>query len=63
MFNARVFDFYSMAERVAYAAQCEHGRMHVNPEYGVLEIVDEHGRATDAKERSSALRCTTASRR
>ena len=36
-----------MAERVAYASQCEHGRMHVNPEYGVLEIVDEHGQPTD----------------
>jgi phenylacetate-coenzyme A ligase PaaK-like adenylate-forming protein len=47
VFNARVFDFYSMAERVAYAAQCEHGRMHVNPEYGVLEIVDEYGQPTD----------------
>jgi phenylacetate-CoA ligase len=47
VFKARVFDFYSMAERVAYASQCEHGRMHVNPEYGVLEIVDEEGRPTD----------------
>jgi phenylacetate-CoA ligase len=47
VFKTRVFDFYSMAERVAYAAECEYGRMHVNPEYGVLEIVDEHGRPTD----------------
>lgn len=49
VFNAKVFDFYSMAERVAYASQCEHGRMHVNPEYGVLEIVDEHGRPTEGE--------------
>lgn len=49
VFNARVFDSYGMAERVAYASQCEHGRMHVNPEYGVLEIVDEHGRPTDGE--------------
>lgn len=46
-FRTRVFDFYSMAERVAYAAECEHGRLHVNPEYGVLEIVDEDGVPTD----------------
>jgi phenylacetate-CoA ligase len=46
VFETHVFDFYSMAERVAYAAQCEHGRMHVNPEYGVLEIVDEHDQPT-----------------
>jgi phenylacetate-CoA ligase len=49
VFGTRVFDFYSMAERVAYASQCERGRMHVNPEYGVLEIVDEHGRPTDGE--------------
>jgi phenylacetate-CoA ligase len=49
VFSARVYDFYSMAERVAFASQCEQGRMHVNPEYGVLEIVDEHGRPTDGE--------------
>ncbi len=49
VFKARVFDFYSMAERVAYAAECEHGRMHVNPEYGVLEIVDEHDQPTSGE--------------
>jgi phenylacetate-CoA ligase len=49
VFETRVFDFYSMAERVAYASQCERGRMHVNPEYGVLEIVDEHGLPTDGE--------------
>ncbi len=47
VFSCKVFDFYSMAERVAYAAECEHGRMHVNPEYGIVEIVDEQGRPTD----------------
>lgn len=47
VFKCAVFDFYSMAERVAFAAECELGRMHVNPEYGVLEIVDERGNATD----------------
>ncbi len=47
VFGARVFDHYGMAERVAFAAECELGRMHVNPEYGVLEIVDEDGNPTD----------------
>ena len=49
VFGCKVFDFYSMAERVAYASECERGRMHVNPEYGVLEIVDDRGRATDGE--------------
>lgn len=49
VFGTRVFDFYSMAERVAYAAECGHGRMHVNPEYGVVEIVDQHGAPTEGE--------------
>jgi phenylacetate-CoA ligase len=46
-FGGRAFVGYGMAERVAYAAECEHGRMHVNPEYGYVEIVDAKGRPTD----------------
>jgi phenylacetate-CoA ligase len=46
-FSTRVHDFYGMTERVAFAAECEHGRMHVNPEYGVVEIVDDAGNPTD----------------
>jgi phenylacetate-CoA ligase len=49
VFQARVHDFYGMAERVAFAAECEHGRMHVNPEYGVVEIVDAAGRPTEGE--------------
>jgi phenylacetate-CoA ligase len=49
VFGARVHDFYGMAERVAFAAECEHGRMHVNPEYGVVEIVNAHGEPTDGE--------------
>lgn len=49
VFGARVYDFYGMAERVAFAAECERGRMHVNPEYGVVEIVDARGNPTDGE--------------
>ncbi len=49
VFRARVHDFYGMAERVAFAAECERGRMHVNPEYGVVEIVDARGNPTDGE--------------
>ena len=48
-FGARVFDFYGMAERVAFAAECEHGRMHVHPSYSLVEIVDEYGAPTDGE--------------
>ena len=45
-FNARIFDFYGMAERVAFASECEFGQYHVNPEYAYVEIVDEDGLPT-----------------
>lgn len=46
-FGCRVFDFYGMAERIAFAAQCEHGYYHLNPEYSYVEILDEQNRPTD----------------
>lgn len=38
-FETRIHDYYGHAERAVTAAECAHGSMHVNPEYGVLEIV------------------------
>lgn len=46
-FGGRVSDMYGMAERVALATACEHGSMHINPDYSYVEIVDEHGKPTD----------------
>jgi phenylacetate-CoA ligase len=46
-FGCKVFDFYGMAERIAYAAQCEHGHYHLHPEYSHVEILDEHNVPTD----------------
>jgi phenylacetate-CoA ligase len=45
--GCRIMDMYGMAERVAFATQCEHGEMHINPDYSYVEIVDEQGRPTD----------------
>jgi phenylacetate-CoA ligase len=47
VFGARVYNFYGMAERIAFAAECEHGSLHVNPEYSLVEIVDADGQPTD----------------
>lgn len=44
--NTRIMDFYGMAERVAFACECEHGNYHVNPEYSYVEIVDDEGQST-----------------
>lgn len=46
--GGRIMDMYGMAERVAFATECEHGQMHVNPDYSLVEIVDADGRPTDA---------------
>ena len=45
--GCQVMDMYGMAERVAFATQCEHGAMHLNPDYSHVEIVDEDGNPTD----------------
>jgi phenylacetate-CoA ligase len=46
-FGGKVMDMYGMAERVAFAGECEHGQLHINPDYSYVEIVDENGRPTD----------------
>ena len=43
----RVMDFYGMAERVAFASECEHGNLHVNTDYSFVEILDEKNQPTD----------------
>jgi phenylacetate-CoA ligase len=43
-FRCRVFSWYGHAERVVFAAECEAGSgYHIYPEYGIFELVDEHG--------------------
>ena len=43
-FQCRVFDYYAVAERVAFATECEaHGGHHLAMEYGISEIVDDEG--------------------
>lgn len=45
-FACRVFDVFSQAERVLFAMECEkHDGLHVQPEFGVVEIVGDDGEA------------------
>lgn len=39
VFKTQIFDYYGHAERAVTAAECEYGNMHINPEYGVLEVL------------------------
>lgn len=41
-FATKVFDLYGQAERVVAATECErHAGLHINPEYGVFEILKD----------------------
>ena len=42
-FRCRVFDQYGSAESVVFASECEHGNMHIEPEYGLLEVLTDSG--------------------
>lgn len=42
-FGCKVFDQYGCTEICVFAAQCHEGSMHVSPDYGVLEVVDDTG--------------------
>lgn len=44
-FNSRVFDHYGNAEQCALFHQCEQADLyHIIPEYGVSEIINQHGK-------------------
>jgi phenylacetate-CoA ligase len=45
-FKCRVFDQYGSAESVVFASECEHGTMHIEPEYGILEVLTASGEIT-----------------
>jgi len=42
--QCRVYDRYGAVEGCVFASQCEHGRYHVSPEVGIVELVDHEGR-------------------
>jgi len=46
VFGAGVFDSYGMTEYCGLVQECERGQMHLAPEYGFLEILDEDGSPT-----------------
>jgi phenylacetate-CoA ligase len=45
-FGCKVFNGYSLGEPVCFVTECERGGMHVSPEYGVVELVDNEIVAT-----------------
>lgn len=49
-FCARVFDTYGMTELCGLIQECERGRMHLIPDYGFLEILDENDEPCEPEE-------------
>ena len=44
-FDCRVWDAYSMSERVIFSAECEvHAGQHLFPEFGIVEVLDGNDR-------------------
>jgi phenylacetate-CoA ligase len=46
--KVRVYEEYGSVEQCALATECTHGSLHVNPDFGIVEIVDESGRPVPA---------------
>jgi phenylacetate-CoA ligase len=42
-FHARAYQEYGSVENCALATECERGTLHVNPDFGIVEIVDDDG--------------------
>lgn len=57
VFGCPVYDQYGSAELAACITQCEHGSYHVNPEYGIVEILRENGQPAAPGE-AGELICT-----
>jgi phenylacetate-CoA ligase len=55
-FGCPLRETYGMSEAVLAAAECDHGSMHLWPEAGVAEVVDENGAVPDGT--SGDLICT-----
>jgi phenylacetate-CoA ligase len=44
-FQCKIFDSYGMTEHCGLIHECAHGQMHLIPEFGYLEILDDSGEA------------------
>lgn len=42
-YHCKVFEEYSTVENALFASECEHGRLHVSPDVGIVEILRPDG--------------------
>lgn len=57
-FGCRTYDQYGCGEMAVFAAECAEGSMHLSPDYGIVEVVDEQDRPLPAG-RTGQLICTS----
>ncbi len=43
-FGARAYEEYGAVENCVLGSECEEGNLHISPDFGVVEIVDDEGR-------------------
>lgn len=42
-YHCRIYEEYSTVENALFASECEHGRLHVSPDVGIVEILHPDG--------------------
>jgi phenylacetate-CoA ligase len=57
-FHCKVYDHLGSAEMATLITQCEHGSYHANPEYGLLEVLDNNDQPVSSGT-SGRLICTS----
>jgi len=57
-FECRTYDQYGSAELVVFAAECSAGSMHLSPEIGIVEVVDDNNQPV-APGQMGQLICTS----
>lgn len=57
-FQCPVRDQYGCTEMAVFVGQCEYGTYHVNPEYGIVEVLDEDGEPVSVGQEGSIV-CTS----
>ena len=57
-FGCKTFNQYGCGEMAFFAAECDHGSMHISPEIGIIEILDDDDQPVPAGEAGNVV-CTS----
>jgi phenylacetate-CoA ligase len=57
-FGCRVFNQYASTDTGAFISSCEHGTLHINPEFGICEILNSDGKPVAEGEEGEVVATT-----